>query len=170
MRDHGLGRTPDTGQVDVEHLLPGLFRQFPRLPEPGDPGVGHDDVDPAELGQAVSDGSVELLLATDVSVAGHDPPAELLDLGDRLVEVLPGAQRVGHRVQVGAQVDRDDVGALLGQADRVRTALAAGRAGNEGDLACNPGHAGAPVRRRCGAAGTTRLSLRAKKSAATCAE
>ena len=49
------------------------------------------------------------------------------------VEIGLGAQRVGDRVDVGADVDRDDVGALFGQRDGMAAPLAARGAGDDGD-------------------------------------
>ena len=50
-------------------------------------------------------------------------------------EVSLGRQRVAEPVRGGARVERDDVGALLREPDRVRAALPARRPGDEGDLA-----------------------------------
>src|SRR6185437_14814549 len=51
-------------------------------------------------------------------------------------EVRLGGHAIRHRVVVRADVDRDDVRALFREPDRVAAALAAARAGHEGDLAC----------------------------------
>ena len=59
----------------------------------------------------------------------------LFDQTSRLLEVLVGAQLVGHDLEVLADVDSDDVRALLGTHDRVRAALPAGGAGDEDDPA-----------------------------------
>src|SRR3984957_13340117 len=72
-----------------------------------------------------------------VRLVRDDPPVERLDLLDGFGEVLLGGARVGgHRLDRPGDVDRDDVGPLLGQPDRVAAALAAGGTGDEGDLAC----------------------------------
>ena len=42
-------------------------------------------------------------------------------------------QWVGNRVDIGADVDGDDVGTLLGQRDGMAAALAPRRAGDDGD-------------------------------------
>ena len=57
-----------------------------------------------------------------------------LDQADGLGEVLRGGQRVRVRLDLLADVDGDDVGALLGQPDGVAAALTARGAGDEGDL------------------------------------
>jgi hypothetical protein len=48
-------------------------------------------------------------------------------------EIGFGRQWVGDRVDIGANIDGDDVGALLGQRDGVAAALPARRAGDDGD-------------------------------------
>ena len=50
-----------------------------------------------------------------------------------VVEIRFSRQRVGDRVDIGADIDGDDVGALLGQGDGMAAALAAGRAGDDRD-------------------------------------
>ena len=56
-----------------------------------------------------------------------------LDESCGLVEIGFGAQRVGNRLDVGANIHGDDVCALFGQCDGVAAALAARRAGDDGD-------------------------------------
>jgi len=57
-----------------------------------------------------------------------------------VLEVVGGRERVGHRVDVLHDVDRHDIGARLGERHGVRTTLAAGGTGDEGDLAFQTGH------------------------------
>ena len=59
---------------------------------------------------------------------GDDAPTGLLDEVDGLVEILPGRHRVGDAVDLFAQIERDDVGAFLGEPNRVGAALTACRA------------------------------------------
>src|SRR5260370_33481419 len=63
------------------------------------------------------------------------PTGELFDHRDRLVKIGPRGHRVRHVRHVGADVDADDVGALLGEADGVAAPLPTTHAGDEGDLA-----------------------------------
>jgi hypothetical protein len=109
------------------HLVPGL--------DGADARVGADDVELAELGDARVDRLLERAQVAHVGLAGDDPPVKRLDRLDRLGQVGFGAHAIAHGVVVGEDVDRDDVGALLGQPDRVTAALTAARAGDEGDLA-----------------------------------
>jgi hypothetical protein len=70
-----------------------------------------------------------------VSLAGDDPPVQGLDFLHGLGQVLACRHRVRHGADLVAEVDRDDVRALLRQPNRVAAALAPHRAGDEGDLA-----------------------------------
>ena len=92
----------------------------------------------------VVDGGLQRRLVADVGHPGDHPAVELLDLDDGLVEVLARRRRVlaDDGVDPRAEVDGDDVGALLREPDRVRAALAARRPGDEDDLALHAsGHA-----------------------------
>ena len=76
-----------------------------------------------------------------VGLGGDDPAVQRLDVLDRLGQVLLGAPSGIRRCRsLRADVDRDDVGALLGQPDRVAATLAAGGPGDEGDLALDAPH------------------------------
>ena len=80
-------------------------------------------------------------MAFAVAHVGHDlhgAPVEGLDRLDRLVELLLRAHRVADGLVVLAQVDGDDVGALLREPDRVAPPLAVRRSRDEGDLALDP--------------------------------
>jgi len=52
-----------------------------------------------------------------------------------LVQIFAVRHRIGDAVDLFAQIERDDVGALLREPNRVAAALAARRARDEGDLA-----------------------------------
>ena len=81
---------------------------------------------------------LERLRVAHVGFPGEDPSVECLDRRDRLGQVGLGGQAVADARDVLADVDRDDVGALLGQPDRVTAALTPRGPGDEGDLACYP--------------------------------
>jgi hypothetical protein len=72
----------------------------------------------------------------DVGLPGDDLPAERRHGLDRVREILLRAHAVADRLVVLEDVDGDNVRAPFGQPDRVTAALAAGGAGDEGDLAC----------------------------------
>ena len=135
VRDGRLGGVPHAGEVDVDHVLPGRVVEFFQRAEAEDPGVGRHDVQPPELGHAVVDGRLEGAVVTDVGLGGDDAPVQRLDLLHRLGQIVGGGHRIRHRSYLAAQVDGDDVRALLGQPDRVRPALAPSRARDEGDFA-----------------------------------
>jgi hypothetical protein len=90
------------------------------------------------LGDTVVQGGLERAVIADVGLGRDDPPVERLDLLDRLGQVGGRGHRIGHRADPCAQVDRDDVGALLRESDGVAAALAAGRAGDECDFSFYP--------------------------------
>ena len=97
-----------------------------------------------EFGDAVVEGLLEGAVVADVGLGGDDPAVQGLDFLDRLGQVVRRGHRVWHRIDLGGQIDRDDVRALLSQPDRVRAALAASRAGDEGDLALYSSHDALP--------------------------
>jgi hypothetical protein len=70
-----------------------------------------------------------------VGLLGDDAPVQRLDLQRSLGQVRRRRHRVGHRVDLRTDVDGDDVRSVARQPDRVAAALAARRAGDEGDLA-----------------------------------
>jgi hypothetical protein len=107
-----------------------------------DAGVGHDDVQPAQLLDAAVDGRLERVEVTDVDFGGHDAAIERLDQVRGLGEVLGRRRRDRVVVDDGpADVDGDDVGALLRQPDRVAASLTARGARDESNLALYPsGH------------------------------
>src|SRR5690625_896982 len=80
----------------------------------------------------------------DVGFGGDDSSVEGLDLVDRFGQVLLRGPVVGCGVDVLADVDRDDVGAFLGEAYRVAAALASGGAGNECNFSLNSSCHGEP--------------------------
>ena len=92
-------------------------------PKLADAGVGHHDVDVAELADALGHDALELPEVAHVGLAGHDAPVELLDELGRVGQIVRRRQGVRHRLDRPAQVDGDDLGPLLGQPDSVRTAL-----------------------------------------------
>ena len=77
---------------------------------------------------------------THVDLGCDDPLARLLDELRGLFEVLRRGHRVADRREVLTSVDRDDVGALLGEPDRVAAALPACCAGDECDFSLYASH------------------------------
>ena len=141
--DHGRYRdvdgVVDAGEVDVDDVAPAVVAGLHR----GDAGVGHDDVEPAELVEAGPHCGRQRFAIADVGLFGHDAGAGVLDELDGGGQIVGGAQRIGHAGDLSAQVDRDDVRTVGRQANRVRAALAARSAGDEGD---SPLRVAGPIR------------------------
>ena len=126
---------PDAVEVGVDDVAVDLLVEWVLDTDRDDAGVGDDDVDLAEPVDTGLHGRRELREVADIGDDRNHPPAERLDGRDGLVEIGPGRQGIGDGVEVGAAVDRDDVGALGGQRHRVGSALAARRAGDHCDAA-----------------------------------
>ena len=99
------------------------------------PGIGHDDVEASEVRDARLERVAQFGALPHVGLAGDDASIQFLDRPLGLRQVLGRAQRVVVRVDLPADVDGDDVGALLRHPNGVRSALSACRPGDEGDLA-----------------------------------
>ena len=107
---------------------------------PAIPACRDDDVELAQLGDAVVEAPLQLAGVAHVDLRRDDALPGLLDELGGLLEVLRRRHRVADGVEVLTQVDGDDVGALFGQPDRVAAALAARGAGDEGDFPLNASH------------------------------
>ena len=128
---------PQTGEVDVEGVLPLLRRNLPQPAPIEDAGVRDDDVEAPELLQCVGHHPLLSCGIADVDLVGEDLAALAFDQAHRFGQVL----RRGGRVSVvfgdrRARIDRDDVCARPRQPDAVRTALSACGSRHIGDLAC----------------------------------
>jgi hypothetical protein len=138
VRDRGLGAQPHAGQVDVDHVLPEfLLHLVQRVAGVPDAGVGHDDVQPAQLRHPVVNRRLQRVVVAHVGLRGDDAPVQRLDLLDGLRQVLGRRHRERDALELLADVHGDDVRALLRQPHRVAAALAASRPRDEGDLACH---------------------------------
>jgi hypothetical protein len=112
-----------------------------------DSGLCDDAIEAAELGDARGNSLRQRRPLADVGDGGDHRPADLLDEVLGLLEVGLACECVSVARNIGAKVHADDVGALLGEPHRVRTALAAGCAGNEDGLAVHS--AACPGSRAC---------------------
>ena len=130
---------PDTGQHDVDGVVPGL-QLVARGEHRHDASVGQHDVDGAELGEPGIVDALDVVSVAHIADLGHDPAADLLDEVDGLVEVVPGGHGVEDGGDLVAEVHGDDGGALFGQADSVRTPLPVGRSRDERNLAVESTH------------------------------
>jgi len=136
--------SPDAGQVDVDHVLPRLLGHFRGGAVGDDSRVRDDYVQPAERIHPGRDCCVQRHEISHVGFSGDDSPADCLDEARRLDKVLLPRQVVGDAVDIGRDIDGDDVSALLGEADRVAAPLPTCCAGNQGNLAFYTTHLRAP--------------------------
>ena len=139
-----LAGVPFPRQVDVDRVLPGLLGEVGELTERVDSGIRTHDVEPPELGDAVGQDAGQLGVIANVGLGRDDPAIEPFHQRDGLVQVVPGGHRRRHRGDLTADVHGDDVGAFLGQSDRMAPALAPGGSGDERDLAFHPTRSGLP--------------------------
>jgi hypothetical protein len=137
MRNTGLNGLPHAAEVDVvNHLLPQRFIDLVQLIAQGaDARIGDDDVESAELLDAAIDSALQGVEVAGINLGRDDAPVEVLDHLGGLGQVL-GCRAWRRRVvEPPADFDRNDVRALLRQADRMTAALAARRGGDERDFA-----------------------------------
>ena len=142
MRYPGLDGLPHPAEIDVDGFFPDVLAHFVQLDAGGaDAGVGHDDVQPAQLLDPAVDGGLQRVVVTDVDLVRDDAAVEAFDLSAVSARSSGVAAGAVESLERPADVDGDDVGALLGQPDRVAAALPARRAGDECNLALDPtGH------------------------------
>ncbi len=99
-----------------------------------DAGVGHDDVQPSQVRHAGLERVAELGALPHVGLAGDNASIELLDGPLGLLQVLGCGQRIIVRLDLTADVDRDDVRPLRRHPDGMSPTLSSRRPGDEGDL------------------------------------
>ena len=73
------------------------------------------------------------------TIVGDDTTAGFIDESGGLVEIVGSRRRDDHGVDGAADVERDDVGALLGEPDRLCAADSPRSAGDQCDLSRQPG-------------------------------
>jgi len=124
-RGGGLDGVPGAEQVDLNLvaerlLLAGVLGHHP------DARVGQHDIHRAELRDTAGHSGPQRGSVADVGLGGNNAPAQRPDLRYGPGQVRWRRQRVGDRVDRPADVHRDHVGAILGQAHRVAAAPAPG--------------------------------------------
>lgn len=97
--------------------------------------VGNHDVEATEGLHPVSSGTTKRIEVAHIGDLVHRPAPARLDQPDRLGKVFGRGHGVADGLDRTAQVDGDDVGTLLGEADGVALPLTDRRTGDEGDLA-----------------------------------
>jgi hypothetical protein len=138
VRQRDVDRVDRADQVGVDDVHPSLQGRLAFHAR--DAGLGYDDVDLAELGDAALQRLTELGRLADVGLRRDDAATGLLHQLGGLFEVLGRRHRVADGRDVLAQVDRDDVRAFFGEPDRVAAALAARRAGDKCDFPLHASH------------------------------
>ena len=138
-RNGGVHGVPGADQVDLDDVAE---RPSPivAVGHPDDARVGDDDVEAAELPNAVGDHRVDRFGVTNISLARQDPAALVLNQFHCGGKVVGGRAGVVGGVELRADVDGDDVGALAGQLDRVRPPHPTGGTGDEGDMPVQSAH------------------------------
>ena len=121
----------DAGQIDVDDVAP---RVAPASIG-AIPALAMTMSSAAELVEPGLQCGRQRRLIANIGLSGHDSRAGVLDEFDRRGQIVGCRHRVGDRGDLVADVDRDDVGAIGRQPDRLSAALTAGRAGDERDLA-----------------------------------
>src|SRR5262249_1741611 len=125
VRDACLDRLPHTAQVDVDHGGPVRFAGLvQRRAAVADAGVGNGAAQSAQLLGARVHRRFQRVVIADVDLGGVDAAVETLDQISRFGQILRGGRRYQlDCVDLLADVDGDDVGALLRQPHRVRATL-----------------------------------------------
>jgi len=89
VRDGRLGGVPDAGQVDVDHVAPGLLvHDVQAGAVAAEARVGADDVQSTQLLNTTVDGGLDGVVVADVDLGGHDATIQLLDQIRSLREVI----------------------------------------------------------------------------------
>jgi len=108
-----LDGVEDAREVDRDDVVPDLGCDLVPRCNDADARVGHHDVELAESRDALVYRCLEGVAVADVDLRGDDAAVESLDLAHGLGQVLLGRGRVLKVRHGTAEVDRDDVGALL---------------------------------------------------------
>jgi hypothetical protein len=118
----GLNHIENPNQIGVDRVGPRLDRLS--LSQRADPGVGHHDVEASEFGDTVGDRLPHRGAVAHVDDDRVDADPFLLDQSRRLIEILAAREWISVALDVRADVQGDDAGALRGQCHRMRSTLA----------------------------------------------
>jgi hypothetical protein len=141
VRYGGLAGQPCAFEVDIKDLIPLPFVDLMEQGTVGEnPRVGHDDINPAELGNAGVEHLPQGGEVAHIRSCREDPAVERLHPGDRPCQVVLGGGRVerGAGGDLPEDVDGDDVRPLTSQRHSMTASLTPGRPGYEGDLSFHP--------------------------------
>src|SRR5271154_3614227 len=118
MRLGGHDGVPRPKHVDLDDVAELLAPATPvGGPHRDDAGVGHDDVQPAELTNPIVHRALQRRTVPHVGLRRVNVTAYRLDFLYRLVEVVKCGQWVRDGVDIGANIDGDDIHPTLGELD-----------------------------------------------------
>ena len=123
VRENSPARLEDPGQADVDDVIPHRIVHVDDLAQRHHAGVGQQDVDLAQLVDALRDGCVHPLGVTRIGHRHRASATEPLDHRLGLLEIGLGCQLVRHCCDRCGNVGDDDVCALPSERDRMRAAL-----------------------------------------------
>ncbi len=121
-------------------ISPKIPAAFIAVGHPDHACVRDDNVEAAELPKAFGDNGVHGFGITHICLACQDPAAVSLDQLHRFVEIFDRRTWIVGEVEPGADIESDDVRAVAGQLDCMRTAHTACGAGDERDPAVEAAH------------------------------
>ena len=110
-----------------------------------DAGVGDHDVEATEFRESGGDDGIDGVMIAHVGLTSDDPAAGVLDEFDRLLQIRRPSVRVVDRVDVGTDVQRDDVATVAGQPYGMRATLTPRGPGDERDPIVQSTHMFAPT-------------------------
>ncbi len=138
-RDDGPDQLEIAGEIDVQRVVPLGVGELPRQrSRREDPLIADDDVDVAEFGHGLGADPPQGAAVADIGLVRHDPAVAVLDEPHRLPQVLRCRHGIRHRVDLRADVQGDDVGALFGEPDGMGAALPTRRSGDERHFPLEP--------------------------------
>jgi hypothetical protein len=128
---------PRAGQVDVEHVLPGLLCHVDHRSEGHDAGIGNDDIEAPKVVCRLIDRGLERLIIAHIDGMRRDATNERPDGVCGLLKIDDRAE-LRHGRDALADVDRDDIGTRLSESYRMTAALATCCAGYQRNLPFDP--------------------------------
>ena len=138
MWNRGRTRVPRADQVDVQHRAPLLLCGLVPGAHGQHTGVGHRGIQPTQLRDPVVDSGRQRSASRTSTTWVITRRTVLFGQPRRFGQILTCCKRVLQLRQRLADVDQDEVGALLGEPHRVAAAHPPCRAGDQDPLAGDP--------------------------------
>lgn len=127
-------------QIGVHQLLPHLIADFIQRPGADDAGIGHRDVQAAQVVERLLHRGANLVGVANVEGDRQAPPAQLFDSLGRVVQLLLGAKRIAQVRHRRGHIADDDVRPFGRQGQGVCTPLPSSPAGDEGHASIQGTH------------------------------